>query len=201
MDHKIYQGLLSLLSSHGHIKNYYPNDIIVSKGDITDQTAFLLDGLVKVTMGKEQNALLLYHITDFDLGVISFMNIYEDTPIQTTVIAIKQTKLLWVSNQVLLDLSTNNQELKHILITSYHNNNQHLLHKINEILTLSVEDRLFEYLITKSSLFNTKKLELTRFEIASDLNISKEAVSRALKQLDDQNRISRNSRIIIIESF
>ncbi len=201
MDYKISQDILLQLSNHGYTQNYSPNELIVSKGAIVTQSAFLLEGLVKVTMNEKKNALLLYHINDFNHGIISFMNIYENIPIQIAIKTIRNTTLLWVPNEVLIKLSSVNLELKHAIMASYHHNNHHLLKTLHYILEKPIIERLFSYLITKSVLYKTKKLQVSKTEIASDLNISKNTVYTILKQLEDQHLISRYPNTVILEKI
>ncbi len=193
--------LLGLVKKKGIEKYYGPGDVIISKGDIKYQTAFILEGLVKITLGKENNSLLLYHLNAENNSIISFMNIYNNTPIQIAVTTIKQSRLLWVSNTDVLNMALLYPDLKKMIVDSYYYNHEQLVLITKNIISKSLDNRIFDYLMTKSSLYNSQKITISRLEMASDLHVSKEAISRSLKKLETQGKIKRSKNLIHLTQF
>ncbi len=192
--------LCDLILQEGILKKYTSQSIVANKGDYKDYTVFILDGLLKVTLGKETNNLLLYHISKEDNSVLTFMNIFTNTPIQIAVTALQESTLLFVSNTKILKWSSKFDSLEQELFKAYHKNNKCLLQTVKNVMTNSLEQRLFEYIKNKTIVYNDSHIHISRNEIASDLYASKEAISRTIKKLENDNKIIRKSRSIILNS-
>ena len=178
-------------------KKYHCGDAIVSSDFYKNRTGFIENGIFKVNFDQEDNSTLLYYLSDKHDVVISFMNVYTNTPMQIKVTALKCGNLLWVPNQVITELSKKFPILKNIVINSYIKNNQYLLLTIKNITT-SLSDRLHDYLLNRAVFHKDEELNLNRREIAFDLNVSLESISRSLGKLEQMKKITRKSKSIII---
>jgi CRP/FNR family transcriptional regulator len=84
---------------------------------------------------------------------------------------------------------------------SYELRMQELLKTIDSIAFQKMDERLLDYLQNKAQKLNSKILLTTHQEIAYDLNASREAVSRLLKQLEKERRVilGRNKIEILVK--
>lgn len=200
-----YKDLLNLdekltkeIQKHSVIKTYTPGDMIISQGAYKDQTAFIIDGLVKVFIEQENSSLLLYHLCPESNCIASFMNIFTHTPIEVSMQSIHETTLMWVSNSKIMELAEEFSCLKLALINSYQNNHYHLRNALKNLTVNTLEDRLYEYLKVKSKHYKTSDLKIPHSEIAMDLNFSREAISRAVKRLEIIKKVIRKPRSIVL---
>ena len=69
-----------------------------------------------------------------------------------------------------------------------------IIEKISDIAFLSLEERLLKYLEQNSLIYNDNTIYKKHFDIARDLKVSREAISRILKKLekDDVITLGRN---------
>ena len=70
-----------------------------------------------------------------------------------------------------------------------------MLSLIDSVAFLRMDDRITKYLEDRSAVTNSDELHLAHQDIATDLNTSREVVSRLLKQMERQGMIElrRNS--------
>ncbi len=190
--------LTELIKQHAIEKKYESGDMIISQGAYKDQTAFITNGLLKVFIEQENSSLLLYHLCNESNCIASFMNIFTNTPIEVSMQAIHDSTLLWVSNAKIIEWSEQFMCLKLALINSYQNNRYHLRNALKNLTINTLEDRLYEYLKTKSRHYKTSDLKIPHSEIAMDLNFSREAISRAVKRLEIIKKVIRKPRSIVL---
>jgi len=72
---------------------------------------------------------------------------------------------------------------------SYDHRMLDLVKVIDSIAFNQMDKRLWEYLQKKSVVTQSKIIQTTHQEIANDLNASREAISRLLKQLEKMGKI------------
>ncbi len=192
------KNLTSQIYKYATPKSYHYGDTIVSKDFYKNRTGFIEKGTFKVNLGQENNTTLLYYLSEDQDVAISFMNIYTNTPIQIDITALQHSNLLWVPNANIVELSKSSPALKKAMINTYNKNNQYLLSTIKNLAINSLNNRLYDYLLTKAMYYKSKQLNINRAEMASDLNVSLESISRTIKNLERTKQIVRKSRTIIL---
>ena len=66
----------------------------------------------------------------------------------------------------------------------------YLIEKIDDIAFTNLENRLLKYLEYTSLISNNNTINIKHFDIARDLKVSREAISRVLKKLEKEEGIS-----------
>ena len=92
------------------------------------------------------------------------------------------------------------QSWKNFIMVSYDNRMMELIKTIDIIAFKKMDERLLDYLEKKAVALNSNSISVTHQEIAYDLNASREAVSRLLKQLERDGlvKLGRN-RIELVD--
>ena len=67
---------------------------------------------------------------------------------------------------------------------------EELLEVVNAVAFQKLDARLLHLLNQKSSLFQSKEITVTHQQLADELGITREAVSRVLKQMENEKLIS-----------
>ncbi len=192
MNHILSKKLLTLLKEHGEIKTYTQDEFINLEN--TEYTVFILDGIAKVKMVQSNSSVFLYYINSIN-NIVAFNNLFESIAITIQIIALKKTITLRIKNTCLITLLQSDKELKYLLVTAYQQNNHSIMNALLEILS-SVENRLWNYLNLRGRLFNTKTLKISKSEIALDLDLPNETISRVLKKLEKKYFLKRDSDYI-----
>jgi CRP/FNR family transcriptional regulator len=81
---------------------------------------------------------------------------------------------------------------------SYDNRMLELIRTIDSLVFQKMDERLLKYLQTKVKTKGLSVLEVTHQEIATDLNASREAISRLLKQMEKQGLVQLGRNMITV---
>ena len=83
---------------------------------------------------------------------------------------------------------------------TYQNRFEELLNTIDLIAFHNMDKRLIGYLKEKSKIHQSNQISVTHQDIASELNSSREAISRLLKKLEKQGKVKlHRNRIDLID--
>ena len=95
---------------------------------------------------------------------------------------------------------TRYQSWKNFVMTSFEARIMELIHTVDDIAFRRMDERLLNYLNKKAEISGSHTLLITHQEIANDLNASREAVSRLLKQLESDHlvKLGRNKIELVI---
>jgi CRP/FNR family transcriptional regulator len=76
----------------------------------------------------------------------------------------------------------------------YHKRFEELLSAVNAIAFQKLDTRLLQLLKQKAELYQSKEIKITHQQLADELGTAREAVSRVLKQMENENLVilSRN---------
>jgi CRP/FNR family transcriptional regulator len=93
-----------------------------------------------------------------------------------------------------IELIKDNPSWLEFIFQLYNRRFEELLAVVNAVVFQNVDDRLWEFLKTKVKMLHTSELEITHQQVADELGTAREVVSRLLKQLERNNKItlSRN---------
>ena len=89
-------------------------------------------------------------------------------------------------------------EWKFFVMGSYKARFDELLSTINSIAFTQLDERLVKYLLEKSKIHGSNTLKTSHQEIATDLNSSREVISRLLKHLERSGKVKLARNIITI---
>lgn len=78
---------------------------------------------------------------------------------------------------------------RNFVVQMYDKRLMELIETLDTIAFSRMDERLMEYLQKKSDILNTTKISITHQEIATDMNASREAVSRLLKKIEKDGLI------------
>jgi CRP/FNR family transcriptional regulator len=92
-------------------------------------------------------------------------------------------------------------EWKGFVMNTYKYRFDELLDTINGIAFTQLDQRLVKYLKNKSTVHGTKILSTSHQEIATDLNSSREVISRLLKKLEHDGRVKLSRNVIDISKL
>jgi CRP/FNR family transcriptional regulator len=72
----------------------------------------------------------------------------------------------------------------------YHKRFEELLTAVNAIAFQKLDERLLQLLKQKSDLYQTRELKITHQQLADELGTAREAVSRVMKQMENQGLVT-----------
>lgn len=168
------------------LRKYKADEIIMDFGSYIKMVPLVISGSIKVVREDEEKGheLYLYYLHPGETCSMSFsccmMNKRSD--IRTT--AEEDTVLLGIPIKYIDEWMMKYQSWKNFVMRSYDQRMRELVATIDSIAFQKMDERLLNYLHQKSAASGSKTIQTTHQQIAYDLNASREAVSRLLKQLE-----------------
>ena len=91
---------------------------------------------------------------------------------------------------------------RNFVLESYNTRLNEMLEAIDNLAFHDMEARLYKYLKDKAIVNKSKQINVTQYEIARDLNSSRVVISRLLKKLQMDGKIShKRNQIEVAEYF
>lgn len=192
--------LLAEIGQVGRIVNLKADDKIMDYGGAIQNMPLLTSGSIKIMrMDEEGNELILYYLQPGETCAMSLTCCLTAQKSEIRAIAEEDTTLIMLPAQLMDAWMLKYPSWKNFVMNTYRARFEELLSTIDSIAFHKMDQRLWRYLIDKSTINNSHTLETTHQKIADELNSTREVISRLLKQLEKQGKIvlGRN-RITIV---
>jgi len=180
---------------YGKIKTVPSDKIILDIRENVTVFPIIIKGIASITRrdGKG-NSILLHYLTPLETCAISFLNASQNKP--NTIRMTSKTELSY------LMVPTNMAKRWVLKFDNFYNyitrmtqeQNENLVHLINERVFEKLDVILKNYLQYLQIKFNTPIINASHQEIATDLYVSRESISRTLKKMEKEGllRLGRN---------
>ncbi len=187
------------ICNYGILKKADPDKIILEIRREIEFIPFIVSGVVKVMRrdGKG-NGIFLHYLTSSQTSAIGITFALENKNSEIRLKAESTVSYIAVPAK-----TVNSWFLKYNSWRSYYqklNSEQtsFLIEKINDIAFESLEFRLLKYLEQASIVYNDNTILRKHFDVARDLKVSREAISRVLKKLEKEGVITLGRNKIIL---
>jgi CRP/FNR family transcriptional regulator, anaerobic regulatory protein len=183
--------LYSELIKYGEVKEVNAGTTMLKIGQTIRATMLVLNGVVKLYQEDEEgNEFFIYHIQPGQACAVSMVCTYQAEQSQVMAKALTDVTILAVPLQYMDKWLSQYKSWHYFVIKTYRARYEELLRTVNEIAFKNMDERLEFYLKSQvKQLGNIVKL--THQDIATDLNSSREVISRLMKKME------RNGWIII----
>lgn len=174
----------------GQVKSFPAGSIILNVDAYIKTIPIVLSGSIKVIKtDAEGRELLLYYIKPAESCIMSFLaGLHNDTSKITAVIE-EDAEILLIPIAKASEWIREFPEWSDFIFTLYQKRFEELLEVVNSVAFQKVDARLLTLLRQKSILFQSKDIRVTHQQLSDDLGISREAVSRVLKQMEKDGLI------------
>ncbi len=197
----IEQGFNSALLQHGNKQSFKPNDVVLSSATSSSYIGFITKGLVKVTLQASERQFFLFYLNAKNNFIINDIDIMLGTPILTSYTAMTDVEIYWVSKSIVDRWYVDYPMFKDFSFLTMQINMDSILSKLATINSLVLKDRLFNFLRESALQLESDTFKVLINTLASDLNASVQAISRALNQLEKEFKINRNHKYITICNY
>lgn len=194
------ENLLQELGNNGILKKAEPEKIILEIRRKIEFIPLIVSGVVKVMhRDGKGNGIFLHFLTKNQVSAIAITYALENK--------ISEIRLEAQSNIVYIAIPAKVVNLWFLKYSSWRSfyfqlNQQQtsfLIEKIDDIAFTCLENRLLKYLQYTSLIKNDTTINIKHFDIARDLKVSRETVSRALKKLEQEKLITLGRNKIYIK--
>lgn len=171
---------------------------IVAKGGFVPGVPVVLDGLIRVSSHHNDRSLLLYYIKPSESCVMSFSACLKGAPSQVFATAETQTTALLLPLDKINGWLQKYSSLNTLLYSLYDARYLNLLDTVEKIIYHKIDVRLIHYLQEKTAVTGSTTHKMTHQDLANELGTVREVVSRTLKKLEHEEKISQSPQGIIL---
>lgn len=191
LEEELYEELIK----YGDIKEIPSGTVLLKAGQAIRSTMLVLDGIVKLYQEDDEgNEFFMYNLQQGQACAVSMICTYQQEKSQVTAKAITDVILLTIPLEYMDKWLSKYKSWHYFVIKTYRSRYEELLGTINEIAFKNMDERLEFYLKKQVKQFG-EHVKLTHQEIATDLNSSREVISRLMKKMEKNGWliINRNS--------
>ncbi|MGB7842926.1 MAG: Crp/Fnr family transcriptional regulator [Salinimicrobium sp.] len=188
--------LLEEIMKFGNLRTVKAGEKIIEIGDYLKSMPLLLEGAIKILRrDKDGDELLLYFLERGDTCAMTLSCCLGQTRSEIMAVAERDTKLIMIPIDKMEEWTSKYKSWRNFVFESYHSRLTEMLDTIDTIAFLNMDQRLMRYLQDKAKINSNDRLQVTHQEIAYELHTSRVVISRLLKKLEMEGKISlqRNS--------
>lgn len=188
--------LVAEMAKIANIKHFREGESIVKTGQQFRSTLLVLEGLVKIYREDEEgNEFFMYYLQPGQACALSLVAASGREVSQIRATAMNFTRAISIPLEAMDRWVKEFSSWYHFVLESYRARFDELLLTIDHIAFRNMDERLLSHLRKRRETCKTDRLVISPTEIATDLNSSREVISRLLKKLTDRGdiRMERNS--------
>lgn len=179
----------------GQVKSFAAGSVIVNIRAYIRSIPIVISGSMKVIKtDEEEREMLLYYIKPGESCIMSILaGMHHDTS-KIKAIVEEDAEILLIPVEKASQWIKEFPEWTDFIFNLYQKRFEELLDVVSAVAFQRLDVRLLQLLKQKALLLHSKDISITHQQLADELGITREAVSRVLKQMEKENLIalSRN---------
>lgn len=185
------QQLVDEIDKQAIIKNIAAGEVIMRSGQYIKNTVLVISGKVKVYREDEDGGeFFMYYLQPGQACAISMICATKQETSSVMAKAVEDSELIMIPLQLMEKWMSQYRSWYEFVIETYRNRFEEVLTVIDNIAFKAMDERLEFYLKRHKDACNCNDVKLSHQEIASDLNTSREVISRLLKKMEQRGLVN-----------
>ncbi len=188
--------LIEKIAEASTLRTFYRDEVIMHAGGYFKSTILVVDGLVKLYRENEDGGeYFMYYLEGGEGCALSMICAARNKASEVTGVAVEDTVAIQIPLELMDILMRDYKSWYYFVVQTYRSRFEDLLNVIDQIAFKNMDERLMHYLDGQFSELNTNLLQITHQQIASDLNSTREVISRLLKKMEQNGvlKLHRNA--------
>jgi CRP/FNR family transcriptional regulator, anaerobic regulatory protein len=182
--------LAEFLSGIGEVKTFREGEVLMKTGQYFKASMLLVSGRVKLYReGEDGNEFFMYFLEGGNACALSMICATRNQASGIMAVAVEETEVIMIPIQYMDQLMTQYKSWYYFVLETYRSRFEELLVVIDNIAFKNMDERLEWYLRQQAGKLGSH-LNLTHQQIANDLNSSREVISRLLKKMEKNRRLT-----------
>jgi CRP/FNR family transcriptional regulator len=182
--------LVNEIAQVGTFKEVPAGHKLMEIGEYIKGMPLLISGVIKVLReDPDGDELLLYYLEQGETCSMTMSCCMGQARSEIRAIAETDAKLIMIPIRKMEEWTAKYRSWRNFVFESYNNRFNEMLHTIDNIAFLNMDERLISYLKEKARVNQDSIIRNTHQEIAYDLHSSRVVVSRLLKKLEKMGKI------------
>lgn len=183
--------LVEKLYQYSILKTYKAGETIVNENAYIRSIPIVTKGSMKVLRTEEDGReILLYYIKSGESCIMSFLGGLHNETSKVKAEVEEDAEILFLPVEKVSFFIKEYPQWLDYIFRMYHKRFEELLNIVNEIAFKKVDERLLTLLLKKTELTGNSVLNITHEQLANELGTARVVVSRLLKQLEEEGRVS-----------
>lgn len=179
--------LKDFLIRHASLKTFKSGEVIMSTGQYIKSTVLIAEGRIKLyRKGEDGGEFFMYYLEPGNACALTMICALKQETSEISAKAVEDSTILMIPIELMDEMMKRYKTWYYFTLETYRLRYEELLTVIDHIAFKGMDDRLFFYLQTHFQKLNTRELRLTHNDIATDLNSSREVISRLLKKMEQR---------------
>lgn len=171
-------------------QSYKAGDIIMRTGQYINNTILILKGQIKIYReGENGGEFLMYYLQPGQACAVSMICATKSQTSQIMAKAVEDVDLIMIPLPLMEKWMMKYRSWYEFVIFTYRTRFEEVLEVIDNIAFRAMDERLEFYLKRHADACDCKDLKLSHQEIATELNTSREVISRLLKKMEQRGMV------------
>ncbi len=182
--------LINEIEAHAISQNIKSGECIMQSGQYIKNTVLVLDGKVKIyRKGEDGGEFFMYYLQPGQACAISMICATKNEKSQITAKVVEDAELLMVPLHLMDRWMLKHRSWYEFVVDTYRKRFEEVLIVVDSIAFSSMDERLQFYLNKQKVSCGCADIKLSHQDIATDLNTSREVISRLLKKMEQRHLI------------
>ncbi|MBG6187491.1 Crp/Fnr family transcriptional regulator [Flavobacterium sp. CAN_S2] len=183
--------LVKDVDANASIQSFKAGDIIMRTGQYIKNTVLVISGKIKVYREDENGGeFFMYYLQPGQACAISMICATKNEKSQIMAKVVEDVELIMVPLPLMDKWMMQHRSWYEFVIDTYRSRFEEVLEVIDSIAFRAMDERLEFYLKRHADVCGCKELKLSHQEIASELNTSREVISRLLKKMEQRGIVA-----------
>lgn len=183
--------LIVHLEKIGRVVEFEEGEMLMRTGQYFKNSLLILEGTVKLYReGEDGEEFFLYYLQKGNACALSMICAAKNESSAIKAKAMTHVRALEIPIQHMDGLMKDYRQWYYFVLETYRSRFSELLEVIDQVVFHAMDQKLEFYLRRQFESLKSNKITMTHQEIADDLNSSREVISRLLKKLESQQKIS-----------
>jgi CRP/FNR family transcriptional regulator len=183
--------LLQEMAEQGKLMTFSAGDIIIDQGMAIPFIPMLIQGTIKVSRQDDDgHELLLYYLNPGETCATSLTCCISGLKSEVQALAEEDVVVMAFPSHLPDEWMMRYPEWKNLIMMTFRRRFDDLIRTINDIAFKKLDDRLTDYLKERAAKRGAPEIQVSHQDIATDLNSSREVISRLLKHMEREGKLA-----------
>ena len=183
--------LVKEVETNASIQSFETDTVIIRTGQYIKNTVLVISGKIKVYREDENGGeFFMYHLQPGQACAISMICATKNEKSQIMAKVVEDVELIMVPLPLMDKWMMEHRSWYEFVISSYRARFEEVLEVIDNIAFRAMDERLEFYLKRHAEVCGCNELKLSHQEIATELNTSREVISRLLKKMEQRGLVT-----------